>query len=100
LSVDRKKVAEDLAEATRYSVTADPKRVTFINDDPPQVIIWTVTDEELGELLYKENTRAKHFGGRKTDDFGALWLPLHELLNPFEGSRGYIYGTDLMTIYE
>jgi hypothetical protein len=102
MSIDRTELANALAEVTGWSVTADPHRVTFVNDDPPQVVIWTVTDDELGQMRYNENLRAKHYGGRKTSEFGALWLPLMEALGPFElseGSRGYIKGMD-MTVRE
>ena len=44
MSIDRAELANALAEATGWSVTADPHRVTFMNDDPPQVVIWTVSD--------------------------------------------------------
>lgn len=54
--------------------------------DPPQVVIWTVTDAEIGLLRYNENLRAAGYGGRQTADLGALWLPLGEALGPFEGS--------------
>lgn len=95
MTVDRTELAEALAEATGWSVTADARRVTFTNDDPPQVVIWTVTDAEIGWLRYNENLRAAGYGGRKTADLGALWLPLAEALGPFEGSRGYMQGTDV-----
>lgn len=98
MSIDRAELADALAEATGWSVTADARRVTFTNDDPPQVVIWTVTDVEIGELRYNENLRAKGYGGRKTADLGALWLPLMEALGPFDGSRGYMDGTDLRII--
>lgn len=95
MSIDRAELATALAEATGWSVTADSHRVTFTNDDPPQVVIWTVTDSEIGELRYNENRRAKGYGGRQSAEFGVLWLPLMEALGPFEGSRGYMDGTDL-----
>ncbi|MBM6590637.1 hypothetical protein [Brevibacterium sp. RIT 803] len=95
MTVDRTELAESLAEATGWSVTADSHRVTFTNDDPPQVVIWTVTDADLGRIRYYENLRAAGYGGRKTADLGALWLPLAEALGPFEGSRGYMQGADL-----
>lgn len=95
MTVDRAELAEVLAEATGWSVTADAHRLTFTNDDPPQVVIWTVTDADIGKLRYNENLRAAGYGGRQTADLGALWLPLDEALGPFEGSRGYIHGTDL-----
>ncbi|AMT92846.1 hypothetical protein A2T55_02760 [Brevibacterium linens] len=94
MSIDRADLASALAEATGWSVTTDPHRVTFTNDEPPQVVIWTVTDSEIGQLMYNENRRAKGYGGRKTADLGALWLLLMEALDPFDGSRGYMDGTD------
>ncbi|MCI4012668.1 hypothetical protein [Brevibacterium sp. ZH18] len=96
MTVDRTELADALAEATGWSVTADARRVTFTNDDPPQVVIWTVTDAEIGLLRYNENLRAAGYGGRQTADLGALWLPLGEALGPFEGSRGYMHGTELI----
>lgn len=98
ISIDRAELANALAEATGWSVTADSHRVTFTNDDPPQVVIWTVTDSEIGQLMYNENRRAQGYGGKRTADLGALWLPLMEALGPFEGSRGVIRGTDLRII--
>lgn len=98
MAVDRTELADILAEATGWSVSADPHRLTFTNDDPPQVVIWTVTDTELGQLQYNENLRAKKFGGSQTAELGVLSLPLNEALGPFEifgGSRGYMNGTDL-----
>ncbi|MFE1084921.1 hypothetical protein [Brevibacterium sediminis] len=56
MRIDRTELANALAEATGWSVTADSHRVTFTNDDPPQVVIWTVTDSELG--LAHRNTTA------------------------------------------
>ena len=98
MSIDRADLASALAEATGWSVSADTHRVTFINDDPPQVVIWTVTDSEIGQML-NENRRAG-YGGKRTADLGALWLPpLMEALDPFDGSRGYMDGTDV-TVYE
>ena len=99
MSIDRADLASALAEATGWSVSADTHRVTFINDDPPQVVIWTVTDSEIGQLMYNENRRAQGYGGKRTADLGALWLPLMEALDPFDGSRGYMDGTDV-TVYE
>ena len=96
MTVDRTELADALAEATGWSVTADAHRVTFTNDDPPQVVIWTVTDAEIGWLRYNENLRAAGYGGRQTADLSALWLPLGEALGPFEGSRGYMHGTELI----
>ena len=95
MTVDRTELAESLAEATGWSVTADSHRVTFTNDDPPQVVIWTVTDADLGRLRYNENLRASGYGGRQTAELGVLGLPLGEALGPFEGARGYMHGTDL-----
>ena len=96
MSIDRAELANALAEATGWSVTADPHRVTFMNDDPPQVVIWTVTDSEINRLRYNENRRAQGYGGKRTADLGALWLPLMEALDPFGGgSRGYMDGTDV-----
>ncbi|AOP52158.1 MAG: hypothetical protein ACTH1I_06195 [Brevibacterium aurantiacum] len=95
MTVDRTELADSLAEATGWSVTADAHRVTFTNDDPPQVVIWTVTDAEIGELRYSQNLMAKSAGARQTADLGVLGLPLCEALGPFEGSRGYMHGTDL-----
>ena len=100
MSIDRTELADALAEATGWSVTTDPHRVTFTNDEPPQVVIWTVTDSEIGQLMYNENRRAQGYGGKRTADLGALWLPpLMEALDPFDGSRGYMDGTDV-TVYE
>ncbi|SMX93443.1 MULTISPECIES: hypothetical protein [unclassified Brevibacterium] len=96
MTVDRTELAEALAEATGWSVMADARRVTFTNDDPPQVVIWTVTDAEIGELRYSQNRMAKSAGARQTADLGALWLPVYEALGPFEGSRGYMHGTELI----
>lgn len=96
MTVDRTELAEVLAEATGWSVTADARRVTFTNDDPPQVVIWTVTDSEIGELRYSQNLMAKSAGGRQTADLGALWLPVDEALGPYEGTRGYMHGTELI----
>ena len=96
MSIDRAELANALAEATGWSVTADPHRVTFMNDDPPQVVIWTVTDSEINRLRYNENRRAQGYGSKRTADLGALWLPLMEALDPFEGSRGYMDGTDVI----
>ncbi|MCS4595110.1 hypothetical protein KTJ89_19120 [Brevibacterium sediminis] len=95
MSIDRAELANALAEATGWSVSADPHRVTFVNDDPPQVVIWTVTDAEIGELRYNENRRAKGYGDKQSAELGVLWLPLTEALGPFEGPRGYMDGTDL-----
>ena len=94
MSIDRTELADALAEATGWSVTTDPHRVTFTNDEPPQVVIWTVTDSEIGQLMYNENRRAQGYGGKRTADLGALWLP------PPHGSAGpvrrlpRIYGRD------
>ncbi|SDR73665.1 hypothetical protein SAMN04489752_0101 [Brevibacterium siliguriense] len=99
MSIDRAELANALAEATGWSVTADPHRVTFTNDDPPQVVIWTVTDSDIGQLMYNENRRAQGHGGKRTADPGALWLLLTEALGPFDGSRGYMDGTDV-TVHE
>ncbi|WP_210604332.1 hypothetical protein [Brevibacterium oceani] len=98
MSIDRAELANTLAEATGWSVSADTKRFTFVNDDPPQVVIWTVTDAEIGQLRYNENLRAKGYGGSQTNDPGVLSLPLDEALGPFGlfgGSRGFMDGTDL-----
>lgn len=95
MTVDRTELAEALAEATGWSVTADARRLTFTNDDPPQVVIWTVTDADIGLLRYNENLRAAGYGGRQTADLGALTQPVHEALGPYEGSRGYMHGADL-----
>lgn len=95
MTVDRTELAESLAEVTGWSVTADARRVTFTSDDPPQVVIWTVTDADLGRLRYNENLRASGYGGRQTAELGALGLPLGEALGPFEGTRGYMHGADL-----
>ncbi|WP_166969486.1 hypothetical protein [Brevibacterium atlanticum] len=98
MSIDRAELAKALAEATGWSVTADPRRFTFVNDDPPQVVIWTVTDAEISEIHYSQNVRAKGFGGSQTNDPAIVGVPLDEALGPFElfgGSRGYMDGTDL-----
>lgn len=95
MAVDRTELAETLAEATGWSVTADARRLTFTNDDPPQVVIWTVTDAEIGQLRYNENLRAAGYGGCQSADLGMLWLPVDEALAPYEGTRGYMYGTDV-----
>lgn len=34
MSIDRAELANALAEATGWSVSADPRRFTFVNDDP------------------------------------------------------------------
>ena len=88
MTVVRRELAESLAEATGWTVTADSHRVTFTSDDPPQVVIWTVTDADLGRLRYNENLRASGYGGRQTAELG-------EALGPFEGPRGYMQGADL-----
>ena len=98
MSIDRAELADTLAEATGWSVTAEPRRLTFANDDPPQVVIWTVTDAEIGQLHCNQNLRAKGYRGRQTAELGVLALPLNEALGPFEifgGARGYMEGTDL-----
>lgn len=95
MAVDRTELADILAEATGWSVSADPHRLTFTHDDPPQVVIWTVTDTELGQLQYNENLRAKKFGGSQTAELGVLAFPIFGALGPFEGSRGYMNGADL-----
>lgn len=99
MSVDRTYLAEALTESTSWSVTADARRFTFVNDDPPQVVVWTVTDAQLGSMLYGTNKRSKAVGAKQSVDPSVLWLTLHEALGPFEGSRGEIHGTD-MTIIE
>lgn len=96
MTVDRTELAKSLAEATGWSVTADARRVTFTNDDPPQVVIWTVTDAEIGELRYNQNLMAKSAGTRQTADIAVLGMPVLEALGPFEGSRGYMHGTELI----
>lgn len=98
MSIDRAELANALAEATGWSVSADPHRVTFTNDDPPQVVIWTVTDGELAQLRYGANVGAKSYGGRRSADLGVLCLPVMEAIVPFEGSRGVMRGTDLRII--
>ncbi|MCU4298425.1 hypothetical protein D3I60_15325 [Brevibacterium permense] len=95
MSIDRAELANALAEATGWSVTADPHRVTFTNDDPPQVVIWSVTDAEIGQLRYSQNLTSREAGGRQSAELGTLGLPLDGALGPFEGSRGYMDGTDL-----
>ena len=95
MSIDRADLANALAEATGWSVTADPHRVTFINDDPPQVVIWTVTDSEIGQMRYNQNLTSREAGGRQSAELGTLGPLLDEALGPFEGSRGVIRGTDL-----
>ncbi|MGC2941034.1 MULTISPECIES: hypothetical protein [unclassified Brevibacterium] len=99
MNIDRAELANTLAEATGWSVSADPHRITFVNDDPPQVVIWTVTDAEIGQLRYNENLRARAFGGRQTAELSVLSVPLNEALGPFAGSRGLMNGTNL-TIHE
>ncbi len=98
MSIDRTELANALAEATGWSVSADPHRVTFTNDDPPQVVIWTVTDAEIGQMRYNQNLTSREAGGRQSAELGTLGLPLDEALGPFEGSRGYMDGTDLTII--
>ena len=98
MTVDRSELADILAEATGWSVTADPHRLTLTNDDPSQVVIWTVTDGELAQLRYGANVGAKSFGGRRSADLGVLCLPVMEAIGPFEGSRGVMRGTDLRII--
>lgn len=98
MSIDRAELANALAETTGWSVTADPHRVTFTNDDPSQVVIWTVTDSEIGQMRYNQNLPSREAGGRQSADLSALGLPLDEALGPFEGSRGVIRGTDLRII--
>ena len=95
MAVDRTELAKSLAEATGWSVTADARRLTFTNDDPPQVVIWTVTDADIGRLRYGQNLMVKAAGGSQTADLGALGLPVDEALGPFEGSRGYMHGAEL-----
>jgi hypothetical protein len=95
MSIDRTELAEALAEATGWSVTADSRRLTFTNDDPPQVVIWTVTDAEIGQMRYNQNLTSRESGGRQSAELGALGLPLGEALGPFQGSRGYMDGADL-----
>ena len=98
LSIDRAELATALAEATGWSVTADSHRVTFTNDDPPQVVIWTVTDSEIGQMRYNQNLTSREAGGRQSAELGTLGPLLDEALGPFEGSRGVIRGTDLRII--
>ena len=98
MSIDRAELADALAEATGWSVTADPRRLTLTNDDPPQVVIWTVTDAEIGQLRCKENLCAKGYGGRQTAELGVLAIPLNAALGPseiFGGARGHMEGTVL-----
>jgi len=95
MCIDRAELANALAEATGWSVSADPHRVTFTNDDPPQVVIWTVTDAEISQMRYNQNLTSWEAGGRQSAELGVLWFPLTEALGPFEGPRGHMDGTDL-----
>lgn len=72
MNIDRAELANAIAETTGWSVTADPHRVTFMNDVPPQVVIWTVTDAEIGQLRYNENLRAQGYGGEEDCRFRCL----------------------------
>lgn len=99
MTQNRTYLAEVFSESTGWSVTADARRFTFINDDPPQVVVWTVTDAQLGSLIYAANMQSKHAGGTQSDDPAILWLVVAEAIGPFEGSRGQMQGTD-MTIVE
>lgn len=96
----RSELAESLAESTGWDVTADSRRFTFVNDDPPQVIVWPVSDAELGQLRFGANSTAKSYGGRRSAGIDVLCMPVYEAIAPFEGTRGEIHGTDLGTIIE
>lgn len=100
MSVVRSELAESLAESTGWDVTSDPRRFTFINDDPPQVVVWTVSDAELGQLRYNAGATAKSAGGHRSAGMDMLCMHVHEAIGPFEGTRGEIRGTDLGTIVE
>ncbi|GAA1854541.1 hypothetical protein GCM10009813_14910 [Brevibacterium marinum] len=62
----RSELAESLAQSTGWDVTTDARRFTFVNDDPPQAIVWTVSDAELGHLRFVANSAAKSYGGRRS----------------------------------
>ena len=98
MNIDRAELANAIAEATGWSVSADTHRVTFINDDPPQVVIWTVTDSEIGQMRYNQNLTSREAGGRQSAELGTLGPLLDEALGPFEGTRRVIRGTDLRII--
>lgn len=100
MSQNRTYLAEVFSESTGWTVTADARRFTFVNDDPPQVIVWTVSDAELGQLRFAANSAAKSYGGRRSAGIDVLCMPVCEAIAPFEGTRGEIHGTDLGTIIE
>lgn len=96
----RSELAEALTESTGWEVSADSRRFTFVNDDPQQVVVWTVSDAELGQLHYGANSGAKSYGGRRSASISVLRMRVDEAICPFEGARGEIRGTDLGTIVE
>lgn len=59
------------------------------------MVIWTVTNAELGRLRWNENAQEKGYGGRQAAEMGALILPIPEALGPLGRSRGYMNGADL-----
>ena len=86
MSIDRTELADALAEATGWSVTTDPHRVTFTNDEPPQVVIWTVTDSEIGQLRYNQNLTSWEAGGRQSAELGTLAPPTRRSFRPIRGN--------------
>ena len=88
-------LAASLTASTGWDVTADSRRFTFVNDDPPQVVVWTVTDAELGHLSYIATAGARSYGGRASAGSEMICPQVAEAIEPFEGARGAIVGTDL-----
>lgn len=100
MTVARSELAEEFAESTGWKVTADARRFTFVNDDPPQVIVWNVSDADLGQLRYNAGATAKDSGGRRSAGMSMVCAQIDEAILPFEGTRGEIRGTALGTIIE
>lgn len=98
----RTELAEVLSDSTGWEVIVDARRFTFATDDPPQTIIWTVSDSELGQLRFDANSAAKGFGGRRSAhaSIASLGMLVQEAIASFDGARGEIHGTDLGTIIE
>ncbi|WP_137826230.1 hypothetical protein [Brevibacterium sp. 2SA] len=80
-----------------WSVSADSRRITFVGDDPPQVIIWHVDDSDLAHMQAARGSSAKGAYGSRKSNFGLL-VHISEAIDTFTGTRGEMRGDDLTVI--
>lgn len=94
----RRELVDEFARSSTWAVSADERRITFTRDDPAQVVIWTVSDAELGRLRYAAGLGAKSASETSSAGFDFLCIYIEEAIGPFDGTRGTMHGEDLTVV--